>query len=266
MFLESISASRQIGHDVTLGRQALQVTWPFRHAIRGGRDSLEHTGHSRLAFSSSSTLGVSEASPMLACTADSRLKARRVDTELVDGVGSRELAECINGSPMSIASSAVAAAAALAEAAVGASPLFLGPFLCALGGGDSARITGTSTTSSSSSSSSEVSRSSSAAAAAAAAEDGAFSWARIGFGVAGRTCRMVEEEDPEPEGRGMGPEADEVPASGFAFPLPDFLFRTKMGLGGPGCCTTTFPLSLFVCAAVDAPRARFERVLQKGPW
>ena len=196
---------------------------------------------------------------MLACTADSRLKALRVDTELVDGVGSRELAECINGSPMSIASSA-AAAAVLAEA--GASPLFLGPFLCALGGGDSARITGTSTTSSSSSSS-EVSRSSSAAAAAAAAEDGAFSWARIGFGAAGRTCRMVEE-DPEPEGRGMGP--DEVPASGLAFPLPDFLFLTKMGLGGPGCWTTTFPLSLFVCAAVDAPRARFERVLQKRLW
>ena len=88
---------------------------------------------------------------MLACTAtlDSLLKARNSETVFddVDGVGSREFAECINGSPMSIASSAAAGAVA------GPSPLLLGPFLCARGGGDLGRITGTSTTSSSSSSS-----------------------------------------------------------------------------------------------------------------
>ena len=178
---------------------------------------------------------------MLACTADSRLKARRVDTELVDGVGSRELAECINGSPMSIASSAAAGAVA------GPSPLLLGPFLCARGGGDLGRITGTSTTSSSSSELSAEEREET--------PEEETIWSLI---AVERTCRMVEDEDEEePEGRGP----DDGPASGLAFPPPDFLFLTKMGFGGPGCWTTTFPLSLFVCAAVDAPRAFFDRVL-----
>ena len=71
---------------------------------------------------------------------------------------------------------------------------------------------------------------------------------------------MVEDDDEEePEGRGP----DDVLASGLALPPPDFLFLTCMGLGGPGCWTTTLPLSLFVCAAVDAPRALVDRVLGK---
>ena len=61
---------------------------------------------------------------------------------------------------------------------------------------------------------------------------------------------MVEEEEEEPEGRGP----DDVLASGLEFPPPGFLFLTRMGLGVPGCWTATFPRSLFVCAAVDAPR------------
>ena len=69
---------------------------------------------------------------------------------------------------------------------------------------------------------------------------------------------MVEEDDEEePDGRGP----EDVPASGLAFPATDFLFLTKIGLGGPG--TTFFPRSLFVCAAVEAPRAFVDRVLWK---
>ena len=254
MFRESISASRQIGHEVTLGRQALQVTWPLRHAISGGSDSLEQTGHSRLAFSSSSTFGVSLASPMLDCTArsDVRLKARSSETALpdeVEGVGSRELAECISGSPMSIASSAVAAEGAALEVP---SPLFLGPFLCPLcgGGGDLARITGTSTISPSSSS--EESASAEPSEEAPEEEDTICSLSA----EEGRTCRMVDEDDEEePDGRGP----EDVLASGLALPATDFLFLTEIGLGGPG--TKFFPRSLFVCAAVEAPRAFVDRVL-----
>ena len=112
----------------------------------------------------------------------------------------------------------------------------LGP--CARGGGDLGRITGTSTTSSSSSSELE-------SVEAVVVET---IWSLI---AVERTCRMVEDEEEEPVGR----VPDEVPASGLVFPPPDFLFLTKMGLGGPGCWTTTLPRSLFVFAAVDAPRA-----------